>query len=96
MWANLIATVIASSAASALIYVLCLNLMARVWPQTRLRWETIVVLAVAVIISVSVTTFFREYTRLNPDTTRYMIWQCDSDEECSATLKEAATGEPSD
>ena len=93
MWANLIASVVASTATSALLYIVCLTLMAKVWPETRLRWETIVVLAAAVIISVSVTTAFREFTRLNPDTTRFMIWQCDSDEECSETLQKAARGD---
>ena len=93
MWANLVTSVVASSATSALVYILCLMFLARVWPETKLRWETMVVLAAAVVISVSVTTAFREFTRLNPDTTRYMIWQCDGDEECSETLKKAARGD---
>ena len=93
MWANLITAVVASSAVSALLYIACLTFMAKIWPSTRLQWETMVVLAAAVIISVSVTTAFREFTRLNPDTTRYMIWQCDSDEECSETLRKAARGD---
>ena len=93
MWANLIVSVIASSATSALLYLLCLAFLAKVWPETKLQWQTMVVLAAAVVISVSVTTAFREFTRLNPDTTRFMIWQCDSDEECSETLKKAARGD---
>ena len=93
MWANLVASVVASAATSALIYIVCLMFLARVWPETRMRWETMVVLAAAVIISVSVTTAFREFTRLDPDTTRYMIWQCDGDEQCSETLREAAEGD---
>jgi high-affinity Fe2+/Pb2+ permease len=90
MTLNIVGTVIATAGVSTVLYVLILMIIFRLWPANRLYWETIVILAIGVLVAVSVTTAFREVARLDPDTTRHAIERCTDDGRCHETFREAA------